>query len=109
MRIAFLNPPGNFDPEDSYWTEHPDCGGQLVYFKQLALTIGKLEHKVDILTRRIIDPAWPEFAEPFDNYPEAPNIRIVRLPAGPEKFIRKELLWPYLINDWVPEIIKLQH
>ena len=37
MRIAFLNPQGNFDPEDSYWTEHPDFGGQLVYVKQVAL------------------------------------------------------------------------
>jgi sucrose-phosphate synthase len=35
MRIAFLNPQGNFDPGDSYWTEHPDFGCQLVYVKQL--------------------------------------------------------------------------
>ncbi len=34
MHVAFVNPQGNFDPEDSYWTAHPDFGGQLVYVKQ---------------------------------------------------------------------------
>jgi len=106
MRIAFLNPQGNFDPADSYWTEHPDFGGQLVYVKQVALAMGELGHQVDILTRQIIDPAWPEFKETFDIYPDSPNVRIIRLPAGPEKFLRKELLWPYLISDWVPNVIK---
>ncbi len=105
MRIAFLNPQGNFDPADSYWTEHPDFGGQLVYVKQVALAMGDLGHQVDILTRQIVDPDWPEFVEELSAYPDAPNVRIIRLPAGPESFLRKELLWPYLIKDWVPNII----
>ena len=105
MRIAFLNPQGNFDPEDSYWTEHPDFGGQLVYVKQVALAMGELGHHVDILTRQILDPDWPEFSKSIDTYPQAQNIRIIRLPAGPEKFLRKELLWPHLIQSWVPNII----
>jgi sucrose-phosphate synthase len=105
MHIGFLNPQGNFDPGDSYWTEHPDFGGQLVYVKQVALAMAEMDHRVDILTRQIIDPQWPEFAVPFDAYPGAPNVRIVRLPAGPEQFLRKELLWPYLVRDWVPNIL----
>lgn len=105
MHIAFLNPQGNFDPNDSYWTAHPDFGGQLVYVKQVALAMGEMGHTVDILTRQIVDPDWPEFSEKFDAYPGAPNVRIVRLPAGPETFLRKELLWPHLIRDWVPNII----
>jgi sucrose-phosphate synthase len=105
MRIAFLNPQGNFDPSDSYWTEHPDFGGQLVYVKQVALAMAELGHQVDILTRQIVDPEWPEFAEPFDAYPESSGARIVRLPAGPDNFLRKELLWPHLVRDWVPNIL----
>lgn len=105
MHIGFLNPQGNFDPGDSYWTVHPDFGGQLVYVKQLSLAMGALGHRVDILTRQIVDPEWREFAEPFDAYPDAPNVRIVRLPAGPEGFLRKELLWPHLVEDWVPNIL----
>ncbi|MGD2178924.1 MAG: PfkB family carbohydrate kinase [Anaerolineae bacterium] len=106
MHIGFLNPQGNFDPGDSYWTQHPDFGGQLVYVKQLSLAMGELGHKVDILTRRIIDPEWPEFSERFNAYPGAPNVRIVRLPAGPGEFLRKERLWPYLVGDWVPNVIE---
>ncbi len=106
MHIVFLNPQGNFDPSDSYWTAHPDFGGQLVYVKQLALAMAELGHTVDILTRQIIDPEWPEFADRFDAYPGAEGVRIIRLPAGPEAFLRKELLWPYLVRDWVPNIIQ---
>ena len=106
MQIAFLNPQGNFDPADSYLTEHPDFGGQLVYVKQVALALGELGHQVDILTRQINDPAWPEFAAAQDHYPNSPNLRILRLPAGPKEFLRKELLWPHLVRDWVPNIIK---
>lgn len=106
MHIGFLNPQGNFDPEDSYWAEHPDFGGQLVYVKQVALALGDLGHRVDILTRQIIDQDWPEFAAPGGEYPDAPNLRIIRLPAGSKNFLRKELLWPHLVNDWVPNILE---
>src|SRR5215210_6095228 len=84
MHVAFLNPQGNFDPKDSYWTAHPDFGGQLVYVKELALAMGALGHRVDIVTRRIVDPDWPEFAAPTDSYPNAPNVRILRIPCGPD-------------------------
>lgn len=105
MHVGFLNPQGNFDSQDSYWTEHPDFGGQLVYVKQVALAMADLGHRVDILTRRIIDPEWPEFAEAEDAYPESDRVRIIRLPAGPAGFVRKELLWPHLVRDWVPNIL----
>jgi sucrose-phosphate synthase len=63
MHIGFLNPQGNFDAHDSYITEHADFGGQLVYVKEVAIAIARKGHKVDILTRQIIDPDWPEFAQ----------------------------------------------
>ncbi len=104
MRIAFLNPQGNFDPNDSYWTEHPDFGGQLVYVKEVALAMAAAGHKVDIITRQIIDPAWPEFAAPLDAYPGHSNARIVRIPCGPKHFLPKEALWPHL-EEWVAGIL----
>jgi len=106
MRVAFLNPQGNFDPADSYLAQHPDFGGQLVYVKELALAMGELGHQADIITRQIQDPDWPEFSSPQDAYPQEPSVRILRFPAGPERFLRKELLWPYLGPDWVPNIIR---
>jgi sucrose-phosphate synthase len=105
LRIAFLNPQGNFDPDDSYWTEHPDFGGQLVYVKEVALAMAGLGHHMDILTRRIVDPEWPEFAAPLDCYPGVEQVRIVRIPCGPDHFLPKEELWPYLGAGWVPGIL----
>ena len=106
MHIAFLNPQGNFDPNDSYWTQHPDFGGQLVYVKELAAALANKGHRIDILTRQIQDPAWPEFAAPLDAYPGVDNLRIVRIPCGPPGFLRKEDLWPWLGREWVSNILR---
>ncbi len=105
MKIAFLNPQGNFDPQDSYWTQHPDFGGQLVYVKEVAVALAALGHQADILTRQIIDPDWPEFEAPLDGYPGVENVRIVRLPCGPRHFLPKEALWPHLGTEWLPRIL----
>jgi len=105
MHVAFINPQGNFDPEDSYWTAHPDFGGQLVYAKELALAMGNLGHRVDIVTRQVIDPGWPEFAGPTDAYPGAPNVRILRIACGPDRFLPKEELWPHLGTEFVPNLL----
>ncbi|MDP8901080.1 MAG: PfkB family carbohydrate kinase [Actinomycetota bacterium] len=105
MHVAFINPQGNFDPEDSYWTAHPDFGGQLVYVKELALAMGNLGHHVDIVTRQVIDPNWPEFAAERDAYPGHENVRILRVPCGPERFLPKEELWPHLGTEFVPNLL----
>jgi sucrose-phosphate synthase len=105
MHITFLNPQGNFDPKDSYWTEHPDFGGQLVYVKEVACAMAVFGHEVDILTRQIIDTKWSEFEAPQERYPGVENVRILRLPCGPHGFLSKEELWPYLGSEWVPNII----
>jgi sucrose-phosphate synthase len=101
MHIVFLNPQGNFDPADSYLTEHPDFGGQLVYVKELAQAMAQQGHKVDIVTRRIRDPSWPEFFANQDSYLVCQeNLRILRFPFGGDLFLTKEKLWPHL-----PELV----
>ena len=105
MFLAFLNPQGNFDPQDRYWTRHPDFGGQLVYVRQVALALGRMGHRVDIITRRIRDPQWPGLDGSLDGYPGAPGVRIIRIPAGPDVFLPKEELWPHIGPDWVPGIL----
>jgi sucrose-phosphate synthase len=105
MKIAFLNPQGNFDARDSYWTEHADFGGQLVYVKEVAIAMAARGHQVDILTRQIVDPDWPEFEASQERYPGVDNVRIVRLPCGPRHFLPKEELWPHLGTEWVPNIV----
>ncbi len=104
MRILFLNPQGNFDEADTYWTEHPDFGGQLVYVKELAIQMAKLGHQVDIVTRQVLeDPIFKEFAQTISSYPNIENLRIVRMPCGPKHFLDKESLWPF-IPEWVSNI-----
>ena len=105
MHIAFLNPQGNFDPKDSYWAEHPDFGGQLVYVKEVASGLADRGHQVDIITRKVIDPEWPEFSKSVDAYPGMANLRILRFPCGPDRFLIKEELWPFLGTEWVPNIL----
>lgn len=105
MHIAFLNPQGNFDPRDRYWSEHPDFGGQLVYVKEVAVAMAAQGHQIDIITRQIIDRKWPEFAPPLAHYKGIRNVNIVRIPCGPKKFLPKEQLWPYIGSEWVPNIL----
>jgi sucrose-phosphate synthase len=97
MHIVFLNPQGNFDASDSHLTEHADFGGQLVYVKELAMAMAEMAHKVDIVTRRIDDPNWPEFASEIDHYPGyEQTLRIVRVSCGGPGFLTKERLWDHL-------------
>lgn len=114
MHVIFLNPQGNFDQHDSYLTEHPDFGGQLVYVKELSLALAEMGVKVDIVTRRVDDPNWPGFTDPVDYYSGyEDNPRIVRIACGGPLFLNKERLWPHLgefvsntlafYGSWLPD------
>jgi len=105
MKIAFLNPQGNFDSEDRKWGSHPDFGGQLVYVKEVARSMAHMEEDIDIITRRINDPEWKEFSGELDFYHDIEGVRILRINCGPDKFLRKELLWSHL-NEWTDNIIE---
>ncbi|MDB4857394.1 glycosyltransferase [Alphaproteobacteria bacterium] len=106
MHIVFMNPQGNFDPQDSYLTEHPDFGGQLVYVKELAQAMSKRGHKIDIVTRKIQDNSWPEFSSDQDGYPGfEENLRILRFSFGGDEFLKKEELWPH-IPDLVNKMLQ---
>ena len=106
MHVVFMNPQGNFDPQDSYLTEHPDFGGQLVYVKELAQAMSRRGHKIDIVTRKIQDKSWPEFSSDQDSYPGfEENLRILRFSFGGKKFLRKEELWPH-IPDLVDKMLQ---
>ncbi len=106
MHIVFMNPQGNFDPKDSYLTEHPDFGGQLVYVKELAQAMSKRGHKIDIVTRRIRDVSWPEFSADQDTYPGFEgSLRILRFSFGGNNFLNKEELWPH-IPDLVNKMLQ---
>ncbi|MFQ5598893.1 MAG: glycosyltransferase family 1 protein, partial [Nitrospiria bacterium] len=97
MHVIFLNPQGNFDRKNTYWAEHPDFGGQLVYVKELCMALSRMGVKTDIVTRYIDDPQWPGFSEEIDTYAgHEDNLRIIRIRCGGTKFHTKERLWEHL-------------
>lgn len=74
-----------------------DTGGQVTYVVELARALGRNNNiaQVDLLTRQIEDAkVSPDYAARTEEL--GPNAQIVRLPCGPRKYLRKELLWPHL-------------
>ena len=74
-----------------------DTGGQTLYAVELARALGEREDvaRVDLVTRRVIDPALDsDYAEIEEQLSD--KVRIVRVDAGPEEYIPKEELWDHL-------------
>ena len=74
-----------------------DTGGQTKYVLDLARALAGHEgvERVDLVTRRVVDPAVSDdYAVPVE--PLSDKARIVRLDAGPEAYIPKEQLWDHL-------------
>ncbi len=83
-----------------------DTGGQTKYVVELARKLA--EHpqvgQVDLVTRLINDPkVSPDYAQPIEHLSE--KAKIVRLPCGPRRYLRKEVLWPHL-DVFADELLK---
>jgi len=76
-----------------------DTGGQILYVVELARALGEREdvERVDLVTRRIVDPAVDEIYAQVEEL-LSDKVRIVRVDAGPEEYIPKEQLWDHLDN-----------
>lgn len=66
-----------------------DCGGQNVYVAHLARQLAGMGAEVDIFTRRD-SPGQAQLHRWLD------NIRVVHVPAGPARRVRKENMLPYM-------------
>ncbi len=74
-----------------------DTGGQIKYVVELARALAAHPRvaRVDVLTRQVVDPKVnEEYARPEERI--ADGVCIVRIPCGPRRYLRKEVLWPYL-------------
>jgi sucrose-phosphate synthase len=75
----------------------PDTGGQVSYVVDQARALVQHEGvaRVQVFTRQVFDKKVDSsYAEPEEEICE--NARIVRLPFGPRRYLRKESLWPHL-------------
>lgn len=83
--------------EDMELGRDADTGGQIKYVVELARALGADPRidRVDLITRKIEDQrVAPGYAAREEVL--APGVRIVRLPCGPRRYLRKEMLWPHL-------------
>jgi len=83
-----------------------DTGGQVTYVIELARALAQhaAVESVDVVTRRIQDPKVDDsYGEPVE--PLGAKARIIRIPFGPQRYIHKEALWPYL-DDCVDNLLR---
>lgn len=91
-RIAMLSTHGYFDPVPKLG--RTDTGGQVVYVLELAKALTRAGYQTDIFTRWF-DPTQQQ----IDPVPDMPDVRVIRIPAGPWEFIPKEFIY-----DVLPEL-----
>jgi sucrose-phosphate synthase len=110
MYILLLSIHGLIRGHDLELGRDPDTGGQTKYVVDLARALGARADvdQVDLVSRRVLDPAVSEdYGVPIE--PLSEKARIVRIEAGPEGYIRKEQLWDHLdalvdnLHDWLRE------
>jgi sucrose-phosphate synthase len=74
-----------------------DTGGQTKYVLDLARALAQRDDiaQVDLITRRVVDPAISDdYAVPIETLSD--KARIIRIDAGPEEYLPKEQLWDHL-------------
>ena len=106
LYIQLFSPHGLIRGHSQELGKDADTGGQIKYVIELALALSNHPEveRVDLFTRLLNDKRLsPDYAQPIEEIGE--NVRIVRMKCGPGKYLRKELLWPYL-EEFVDNTIK---
>ncbi|HIK04461.1 MAG TPA: HAD-IIB family hydrolase [Trichormus sp. M33_DOE_039] len=83
-----------------------DTGGQTKYVVELACTLAKHPEveRVDLVTRLVQDPkVSSDYAQPVEILSD--KAQIIRLACGPRRYLRKEVLWPYL-DSFADELLR---
>ncbi|AKJ65247.1 HAD-IIB family hydrolase [Kiritimatiella glycovorans] len=97
LYIVMLSVHGLIRGHDLELGRDPDTGGQVTYVVELVRALAKHPEvgRVDLFTRQVADKrVGDEYAQPEEELSEC--ARIVRIPCGPRRYLRKENLWPYL-------------
>lgn len=101
LYILMLSVHGLIRGHDLELGRDADTGGQTLYVVELARALGRnpAVDRVDLLTRLIDDPqVSPDYARGIEelDHDRPGKARIVRLPCGPRRYLRKETLWNHL-------------
>ena len=106
LRLLHLNLHGLIRSHDLELGRDSDTGGQTLYVLELVkgLAARPEVEKVELITRLIIDRrVSSDYSNPVEKISSCAEI--IRLPFGPKRYIRKELLWPYL-DDLADQIVQ---
>lgn len=96
-KIVLISLHGLIRGNDPELGRDSDTGGQVKYVLELARELGEQPEvaQVDLITRQIVDPKVSEDYAQLEE-PISDHARIVRIPFGPKRYLRKETLWPYV-------------
>ena len=105
LKLLHLNLHGLIRGHELELGRDADTGGQTLYVLELVKGLGvrpEVDH-VDLVTRLIQDR---RVSSDYSQKEEliAPGVRILRFPFGPKRYLRKELLWPYL-DDLADQLV----
>lgn len=106
LHVVMLSLHGLVRGSDPELGHDADTGGQIRYVIDLARAVSEQPEvgRVDLITRRLDDPQLSDdYAKPYERLNE--RSAIVRLAAGGDRYIRKELLWPHL-DEFVTTVIE---
>ncbi|HRE99106.1 MAG TPA: HAD-IIB family hydrolase [Pirellulaceae bacterium] len=97
LKITLISLHGLIRARDPELGRDADTGGQVRYVLELAKELAAMAHvrEVELLTRQIIDPSVGEDYAQLEE-PISAKARIVRIPFGPKRYLKKESLWHYL-------------
>ena len=106
LRLLHLNIHGLLRSHDLELGRDADTGGQTLYVLELVKGLASRPEvdQVDLLTRLIQDRrVSSDYSQRIERIVNGANI--LRLPFGPKRYLRKELLWPYL-DDLADQIVQ---
>jgi sucrose-phosphate synthase len=97
MKISLISLHGLIRATNCELGKDADTGGQVKYVLELARELANQPDvdEVEVLTRQIIDPSVDEDYAQLEE-PISDGAKIVRIPFGPKRYLRKESLWPFL-------------
>ncbi|MCA9013511.1 MAG: hypothetical protein KDB01_27360, partial [Planctomycetaceae bacterium] len=97
LKITLLSLHGLIRVHEPELGRDSDTGGQTRYVLELAEELGRRDEvrEVELITRQVIDRRVDaQYAQLEERIGE--KARLVRIPFGPKRYLRKESLWPYL-------------
>jgi len=97
LKITLISLHGLIRARAPEYGRDADTGGQVKYVLELPreLAAQPRVREVELLTRQIVDPRVDEdYAQLEERISD--KAKIVRIPFGPKRYLRKESLWPFI-------------